>query len=460
MMNVKEILTNKKKEFITGCVVGTVLIVCGGMVVYGAGDKSPKLKLKRESFNIEYGERFDADFDTLIETKGISKKDKEYLQKNIQIKSNIKSEVETVTKEDGSTEEKSRGYSKIGDYKITVNYKDETKTANVSVRDTTKPDINAPEMIDIIQYTDLSTFNFAELLEVTDYSNVKDWQIDTSEVDVNTVGQYDLKISISDVEENTAEKDMKINVVEAPAIENGEVAVTEIVTDENGKKKTVVTKKAIDSVSATDSVSAGKPVQNVDKVENGSETSSNKPSKPSTPSGGNSGNSGNTDNTGGSTGNGGNTDSTGGNSSGNTDDNKPSHSHTWEAVTKTVHHDAETKVVHHAAETKVETVTVVDKPAWDEPVYEGHVVCVKCNRDFGGGENGVEKWAEHTGGCNGRYTIQNVQTGTKHHDAVTHQEQKTVVVKPAWDETVIIKEAWDETVTTGYKCSCGATKNK
>lgn len=94
-MNIKEILTNKKKEFITGCVVGTVLIVCGGIVVYGAGDTSPKLKLKRDSFNIEYGERFDADFDTLIETKGISKKDKEYLQKNTKIKSNIIEEVET-----------------------------------------------------------------------------------------------------------------------------------------------------------------------------------------------------------------------------------------------------------------------------------------------------------------------------------------------------------------------------
>ena len=446
-MNIKEILTNKKKEFITGCVVGTVLIVCGGIVVYGAGDTSPKLKLKRDSFNIEYGERFDADFDTLIETKGISKKDKEYLQKNTKIKSNIIEEVETVTKEDGSTEEKNRGYSKIGDYKVTVNYKDKTKTVNVSVRDTTKPEIKAPDTIDVVQYTDLSTFNFAELLEVTDYSDVKDWQIDTSKVDVNTVGQYDLKVSISDVEENTAEKDMKINVVEVPAVEEGEVAVTVCSSDLNGKKKTVVTKKASDSVSSTDSVSTGKPVQNVDKVENGSETSSNKPSKPSNPSTGNTGNSGNTG-------------STGGNSSGNTDDSKPSHSHSWEAVTKTVHHDAETKVVHHDAQTKVETVTVVDKPAWDEPVYEGHVVCVKCNRDFGGGENGVEKWAEHTGGCNGRYTIQNVQTGTKHHDAVTHQEQKTVVVKPAWDETVIIKEAWDETVTTGYKCSCGATKNK
>ena len=28
--------------------------------------------------------------------------------------------------------------------------------------------------------------------------------------------------------------------------------------------------------------------------------------------------------------------------------------------------------------------------------------------------------------------IKKVQVGTKHHDAITHQEERTVVVKPAW----------------------------
>ena len=53
-----------------------------------------------------------------------------------------------------------------------------------------------------------------------------------------------------------------------------------------------------------------------------------------------------------------------------------------------------------------------------------------------------------------------MQIDTIHHDAVTHQEERTVIIKEAYDETVIIKPAYDETVTTGYKCSCGATKNK
>ena len=288
----------------------------------------------------------------------------------------------------------------------------------------------------MIQYTDLSTFNFAELLQVTDYSDVDDWQIDTSKVDVNTLGTYDLKISISDVEKNKAEKEMKINVVEAPIVAEGEVAVTEIVTDENGNKKTVVTKKSSSEVSSKDNVTSGKPVENTDKVESGSGNSATKPSTPSGSTGGN---------------------TNGGNNSGNTGDNKPTHSHSWEAVTKTVHHEAETKTVHHDAVTKTETVTVVDKEAWDEPILESRVICNKC--DFSTTDE--DEIMDHSlKVCKVGWHVGKVQIGTKHHDAVTHQEERTVVVKPAWDETVIVKPAWDETVTTGYKCSCGATKNK
>ena len=36
----------------------------------------------------------------------------------------------------------------------------------------------------------------------------------------------------------------------------------------------------------------------------------------------------------------------------------------------------------------------------------------------------------------GRYHTENVFS-TVHHDAVTHQETKTVVDTPAWDETVV-----------------------
>ena len=98
---------------------------------------------------------------------------------------------------------------------------------------------------------------------------------------------------------------------------------------------------------------------------------------------------------------------------------------------------------------------LVDKEAYDEPVYDSHYVCKVCGYDAGKDGDAIGDHSAETGHS---YTVKKVQTGTKHHDAVTHQETRTVTVTPAYDETVVVKQAYDETVTTGYKCSCGATK--
>ena len=135
------------------------------------------------------------------------------------------------------------------------------------------------------------------------------------------------------------------------------------------------------------------------------------------------------------------------------------HKHNYNIpITKTVHHDAVTKVVHHDAVTRQETYTVVDQEAYDEPVYETHVVCKVCGQDFGKGSEASLNAGDHSAITGHSYHSTKVQAGTKHHDAVTHQETKTVVVTPAYDETVVVQQAYDETVTTGYKCLCGATK--
>lgn len=440
-MKLNNLLDTKKKKIITGACAG--ILILGGIGIYALSGNNGDLILTKNKITAELGQVVSTDVADYLNYNKVDPKTAEKIIKDAKSTNDFKYVTVENKDENGNvTSKEEKDYPKVGNYKLIFKYKDEKKTVAVKVEDTTSPTITAPDSIDVIQYTDLSTFNFAELLQVTDYSDVNDWQIDTSKVDVNTIGTYDLKISISDVEKNKAEKEMKINVVEAPIVAEGEVAVTEIVTDENGNKKTVVTKKASNEVSAKDNVTTGKPVENTGKVESGSGNSATKPSTPSGSTGGNTGNSG------------------GNSNSGNTGDNKPAHSHSWEAVTKTVHHEAETKTVHHDAVTKTETVTVVDKEAWDEAIYEGHVFCLKCNKDFGAGDDAVEKWAEHADSCGGRYTIKKVQIGTKHHDAVTHQEERTVVVTPAWDETVVVKPAWDETITTGYKCSCGATKNK
>lgn len=126
-------------------------------------------------------------------------------------------------------------------------------------------------------------------------------------------------------------------------------------------------------------------------------------------------------------------DSSGSTSSGNSGSsssggNTSTHTHSWEAVTTTVHHDA---TGHY--ETKVITA------AYDEPVYENRTIC-SCGEDI------TEKVASHYVDCEGSYSNKKVQTGSIHHDAVTEQ---------VWVQD---SAAYDETVVTGYKCSCGATK--
>lgn len=106
------------------------------------------------------------------------------------------------------------------------------------------------------------------------------------------------------------------------------------------------------------------------------------------------------------------------------------HEHSWSPVT--------------AQQWVANNVWVEDSPAWDEPVYdyETHIICNQCGTDFGS----VDAWGSHLvrgGTCvSYRSEAQQVQTGTIHHEATGHYED----------------QGHYETVTTGYSCSCGATK--
>lgn len=133
----------------------------------------------------------------------------------------------------------------------------------------------------------------------------------------------------------------------------------------------------------------------------------------------------------------------------------PVHTHGWEPVYKTVHHD---EIGHYE--------TVVVKDAWDEDVTEntteGIVICNQCGMEFppskyGSPDAAIEAHANHVfdswdaGGNCDNYRVESRTTGTHvvntiHHPAVT--EQKYVVDKAAYDEQVI----------DHYECTCGAKK--
>ena len=438
-------LNTKKKKIIAGCLVGVLVIGCAGAVILNTSS-SKELVLASDEVKAEFGQRVSTNVADYLDANKSGDVDK--IIKDTKEKDDLKYVTVTNKDENGNVVSKEeKDYPKVGDYEISFTYKKEKQSIKVTVKDTTAPEIKAPDSIDVIQYTDLSTFNFGELLQATDYSDVKDWKIDTSKVDVNTIGTYDLKVTIQDKYKNKASKKLKVNIVQAPEVAEGEVAVTEVVTDENGNKKTVVTKKSSAEVSKNDAVASTSPVSNKGTVNSSSSASATKPttnSGTSKPSGNNTSSS--------------STSNSSGNSS-SSSSKGDEHKHNYNIpITKTVHHDAVTKTVHHDAVTRQETYTVVDKEAYDEPVYETHVVCKVCGQDFGKGEAASDQAGIHSAEFGHSYHSTKVQVGTKHHDAVTHQETKTVTVTPAYDETVIVKQAYDETVTTGYKCFCGATK--
>ena len=437
---IEKYLDTKQKKIVAGCLAGVLVIgVAGAVILNNNGSKD--LVFTSNEINAEFGQKVSTNVADYLDANKVDNLDK--IIKDTKEKDNLKYVTVTNKDEQGNVVSKEeKDYPKVGNYTINFTYKKEKQSIKVTVKDTTAPEIKAPDSIDVIQYTDLSTFNFGELLQATDYSDVKDWKIDTSKVDVNTIGTYDLKVTIQDKYKNKATKKLKVNIVQAPEVAEGEVAVTEVVTDENGNKKTVVTKKSSDQVSKTDAVASTSPVSNKGTVNSSSNASVSKP----------------TTNSGTSKPSGNNTSSS--NSSNNSSSSKgDEHKHNYNIpITKTVHHDAVTKVVHHDAVTRQETYTVVDKEAYDEPVYEYHQVCKVCGHDFGKGASAAEDATDHNIETGHSFESKRVQAGTKHHDAVTHQETRTVTVTPAYDETVVVKQAYDETVTTGYKCSCGATK--
>lgn len=416
---IEKYLDTKQKKIVAGCLAGVLVIgTADAVILNNSGSKN--LVLTSNEVDAELGQKVSTNVADYLDANKVDNLDK--IIKDTKEKDNLKYVTVTNKDENGNVVSKEeKDYPKVGNYEINFTYVKEKAT----VKDTTKPEITAPDSIDIIQYTDFSTFNFGELLKATDYSDVKDWKIDTSKVDVNTIGSYDLKVSIQDRYKNKASKKLKVNVVEAPAVAEGEVAVTEVITDENGNKKTVVTKKTNSEVSSNDAVASSSPVSNKGTVK--SDATNTKPasnSGTSTPASSSSSSSSSNSNT--------NTSNNGGNSSNNT--SKPSaHTHNYNIpITKTVHHDAETKTVHHDA--------VVE----NKPVYEVFYKCNKCDYKTKSAEDITIHMAESCGGGN---SIEKIQTGTQQ-----------VTVKEAYDEIVVVRQAYDETVTTGYKCSCGAVK--
>lgn len=207
-----------------------IMIAAGGVVVIGVGATAyalsgPKLELKTNKVNVEYGTTYTP------KLKDIVKDYKDFNKDDLEIINKIPNE-------------KDKTYPAVGKYSITVKYKKKSLKQRVIVKDTKAPEVILPADIEILQGTDLTTFDFNSLMNISDLSETS-IDVDTSKIDMNTPGQYDINVIVKDKYNNESKKTGKVTIIAKPVISNNEEVVHETVKNKDGTTsvKTRVQKK-------------------------------------------------------------------------------------------------------------------------------------------------------------------------------------------------------------------------
>lgn len=215
-----------------------IMIAAGAVVFIGVGAAAyalsgPKLELKTNKVNVEYGTTYTP------ELKDIVKDYKDFNKNDLEIINKIPNE-------------KDKTYPAVGKYSITVKYKKKSLKQSVIVKDTKAPEVVLPADIEILQGTDLTTFNFKSLMNISDLSETS-IEIDTSKVDMNAAGQYDFNVTVKDKYNNVSKKTGKVTIIAKPVINNNEEVVHETVKNKDGTTsvKTKVQKKQSSNTNRT-----------------------------------------------------------------------------------------------------------------------------------------------------------------------------------------------------------------
>lgn len=239
----KNKISKKNAVIIAGAVV--VVTAVGGTAYAMSG---PKLALNKEKVTVEYGTQYKP------ELKDIVKDYKDFDKKSLQLINKIPNE-------------KDKTYPAVGKYTITVKYKKKSLKQSVIVKDTKAPEVGVPADIEILQGTDLATFDFKSLMNVSDASETT-IDVDTSKVDVNTPAQYDINVTVTDKHGYKTVKAGKVTITAKPEISDDEQVVQETVKNSDG------TAAVRNSVQKKSQSSGKKVVSNSSNVTRKSSTSS------------------------------------------------------------------------------------------------------------------------------------------------------------------------------------------
>ena len=193
----KEKLKNKKviAGIISGIAVITVVVIA--MIILS----QPKLVVKAETMDIEYGNE--------ISTKAEDYLDTEKVDKDIIAKTNVTVDISNHDKSDNE-------YISIGEYLVKLTYEDETVEVKVNVKDTTKPTFDKFEKeIEITKDCKPAGEELSKLLKkftAKDLQNVT-ISLDDSKVDYSKEGTYKATVKAVDASKNEATQETTIKIV-------------------------------------------------------------------------------------------------------------------------------------------------------------------------------------------------------------------------------------------------------
>lgn len=199
-----------------------MIIAAGAIVIIGIGSvayalSKPKLELKTDKVNVEYGTTYKP------KLKDIVKDYKDFDKDDLEIINKIPNE-------------KDKTYPAVGKYTITVKYKKKSLKQRVIVKDTKAPEFVLPANMELLQGTGLDTLDYnslKSLMNISDLSEIS-IEIDTSKIDINTPGQYDFNVTVKDKYNNETKKTGKVTVIAKPVISNNEEVVHETVKNKDG----------------------------------------------------------------------------------------------------------------------------------------------------------------------------------------------------------------------------------
>lgn len=187
----------KKKIIIISLVIVFIIsVIIIGFYIY-IDYRDSKISLKSESIEIEYGESYNPSINDLID---INKFDFINLDK-------ISINNEMIINNE-------KGYTEVGEYSVHVYYKDLDLVQKVIVKDSTSPEVNVSEKIELPYNTDLSNYDFSEYIKITDLSETKEYNIDFSNVNKEIPGEYTAIVEVEDIYNNKSQKEFKIIIQE------------------------------------------------------------------------------------------------------------------------------------------------------------------------------------------------------------------------------------------------------